>query len=432
MHMHKIKWFLRTGITTALLAIFGSAHADAMASIRASGIGGAAVAYGQDSLTAFYNPANITDVCDRVDLGLSTRYNHRSLNLANRAGGAQAGTFQTIRNWDFYGQGGAVVHTGGCNEWAFGASWSPYSNIHNHYRTQLADFSGGVGVGSPMKFNHRTEVLTITSAYNICEGHAFGVAANCYFSWLDPTGFEGIDNATYSAFPGHVTNKTTDYSHGVGITLGWQGKFDDDRLAVGFAWSPHVAMSEFRKYRGLIAQGRLDIPETFRLGTSYHFSPCTVWAVDGEFRRYSKTRGWSNPFPGSSGGAFEPLFGSTFGPGFDWQDQWIIRTGVEWRVLPNLVSRLGYRYEKSPIRRHATTASALNPLTLNVVENYITAGFTWEPSDNTECSMFGEYGVINRRKSYFPAIGTGGTWNAGDQQYKAYTASLGLSYGWTY
>ncbi len=95
-------------------------------------------------------------------------------------------------------------------------------------------------------------------------------------------------------------------------------------------------MGAFDKYRGFLATHAFDIPETWRVGASYYI-PSTettgvTFAVDGEWRRYSQVASWANNFPGS-GADFGPLLGENDGPGFGWRDQWIVKTGFNYRFL---------------------------------------------------------------------------------------------------
>ncbi len=432
----KVYRYLATYITSALLILCGTIHANPLASIKAAGMGGACVAYGQDSLTAYFNPATAIMVCTSSDLGLSTCYENRHIDLWNRTGNAQSGEFNTIHNWDFFGQAGLNVRTGCCNEWAFGVQWNNYDLIHNHYGTPIVDFSGGTAtapLGTPLKFENRTEVLSCTTAYHIGWGHTVGVAANCYFSWLSVRGFEKLASSTFSLYPNHVTNKATDYSHGVGVTAGWLGQFFcDDSLTLGFSYSPRVGMTHFDKYIGLLATHSIDIPETFRFGGAWVVAPCLTIAGDAEFRRYSRVRTLSNNFPYSTTGRITTLFGDEYGPGFGWNDQWIARGGFAWQPWQCLVLRAGYRYEQCPIRRSGKEATALNITTIDVVQNYATCGFTYCYCPCFDISFFGEYGVIDQRVGKLPEIDEGTQFVGGDIKYRAYTVSLGVGCGWNY
>ncbi|MDP1834883.1 MAG: hypothetical protein Q8K75_03045 [Chlamydiales bacterium] len=429
---------LAISITTTFLAVISTAQAQPIAGIQALGMGGASVAHGLDSISAFYNPATAAQIGCRVDFGVTSRFTNQSLRIGDRPAtpvNTQLGNFSNIKLWDFYGEGGYNSHWEWNGHWVLGVQWNNYDHIHTHYHEQITDFSGFVGtdpLGTSLKFNYRPEVLTTTLAYQLNPQMSIGVAANVYFSWLDVTGLEGIVSDDLSDDTSRVTNQGSDYAMGVGVTVGWAGRLFCDTVEAGFSWSPKVHMADYKQYRGLLASGSLDIPETYRAGLSTSYCN-NRYAVDGEYRRYSRISSWANYFPGTSGGAFSPLFGTPNGPGFGWSDQWIVRAGVERIFTRWLVGRLGYRWEQSPIRKNGGTDTALNVLTLNnVVEQYATLGFTVRPDQRSEFSGFFEYGFFNRIRSQYPAIGTAPDFVAASLRFKSYNAKAGVAYGLKY
>ncbi len=428
--------YLTATLAALAITVSGSSEATTIASVKAMGMGGAAVALGQDTITTFYNPANACSIGCRTDVGVSTIFNNRLQILSHRPFPSfQHGEFHAIRNWDVYGEAGWNTLWDCCGTWAFAIQWNNYEQVHTHYPTPLSDFSNFnpdlTPAGTRLKFNYRVEVLTTTVAYSFCNWLTFGVAANAYFSWLDVKGLEFI--TALSADPANVTNRTPDLAQGVGVTVGVLAKYCCDCVAIGFAYSPRVDMSKFKKYTGFLADGKLDIPETFRAGLSLTLpNQCqalVMIAVDGEYRRYSQIPSWANNFPGHTPGPFEPLFGTPNGPGFGWQDQWIGKAGINVCLNQYWTLRCGYRYEKSPIPSNGGTNTALNTLTLDTVEDYVTAGFTVYPDDRSEVSAFAEYGFPNSIKSRYPRIGGGLYWEDGDVLFKSSIVALGLSYG---
>lgn len=418
-------------LIVSLCGFVSQAEAVSYASVKAMGMGGACVAYGQDAITGYFNPATAIQVADRVDLGLYFQIPKRTLGLTDRVPAtAQSGNFKTTHVTDAYGDIGLNYRFGCCCEWAFGAQWNNYDHIHNHFRNELTDYSAGSGAKT--KFNYRTEVLTGTLAYELDERHTIGLSVNTYFSWLDVTGLDRIATPTLSADPPAVTNQHVDHATGLGMTVGWLGNFFCDRLVVGFAYSPRVIMGDFLNYRGLLATKAIDIPETVRFGAAVSFDECTVMAADAELRRYSRVRSLSNQFPGP-GPVFPGLFGTPEGPGFGWSDQWVAKVGLQREYAYGLTARIGYRYEQSPIPRNGGTDTSLNALTLRTTEHYVTGGFTWALDPWSELSAFGEYGFLGQIRSQSPAIGTAGNgWPGGNQRFNGSAVSLGLAYGYNY
>ena len=280
---------VKTSLTALLLTMGASLNAGSYASVKAMGVGGAAVAHGQDAITGYFNPATAVTVGDRVDLGFYAQIPDRDLRITGQVALPNVHV-QTVNDADFYGDGGLNLVLGCCDEFALGIQWNNYNHIHNHFDGPLSNFGT-----TNAKFNYRTEVLTGTLAYQIDSRNSIGVSLNTYFSWLDVKGLNSL--FTQTAVPASLTNNTTDHAVGLGVTIGWLGRFLCDDLAVGFAYSPTVEMGNFHKYEGLFARDAIDIPETFRFGAAYDIDCFTVVLADAEWRRYSRVAALSNIFP---------------------------------------------------------------------------------------------------------------------------------------
>ncbi len=423
-----IKWQLKAGIFAALLAISSAAQAEPYCSVKALGMAGACVAHSQDSLTAFFNPATAAETETRYDLEFLTRWDNKKLVVGPRLDPTRvSGHFHNEHKWDFYGSGGVNYRFGECDDWAAGIQWNNYDHIQTQFNTPIVDFSGATG--QDPSFNYRVEALTFTGAYRFNEKHTFGIGVNVYFSWLSTHGLTEFADPVLSSAPGFVTNQGRDEATGVGVTLGWQGRFCDDRATFGVSYSPRVTMGDFSKYRGFVAGHSIDIPETFRFGVSYRMNCCNLIALDYEHRGYSRVKAWHNRFP-SDGATFGPTFGDNSGPGFAWKDQNIVRLGLEIPLDPCRTVRFGYRFEQQPWAHSSGTQTALNALTMNCVENYLTTGFTYNLGPCSELSLFAEWGINGTAKGQWPEIGTGGTiFESAVTHYQEQKFATGISFG---
>ncbi len=435
------KFCLKAAAVAAVLATGATVEAAGpIASAKAMGMGGAAVAYPQDSITPYYNPATGTCTDTRFDVGVTARYSGKELRLSDRPAAPVAnlptGKFKANRDFDAYGDFGINWRLGCCCDWALGLQYNNYDHTRTRYRQPLADFSGGTGLapmGNKLKFDYRVEVLTLSSAYQVNDCHSFGIGLNFYSSWLTVEGLEAIANVNngLSADPANVTNRGTDDAKGVGVTIGWFGQLTNC-LWGGASWTSKASMGDFKRYRGLLADHGFDIPEVWRLGLSYKYDPCTIIAADFEYRRYSQINSWSNDFPGNSTGVFSPLFGTSNGPGFGWQDQWNFKIGAERCINECWTGRIGYRHEQYPIRDKGGTDIALNALTLHAVQDYLSFGVTWKPDDCNEFNYFSETGFRNTKKGQYPNISGVPDWSPANVSFQNYTYTWGLSYGRTF
>ncbi len=175
------------------------------------GMGGTAVAYAQDAIAPWYNPATVATLGCRSDVGVECKFNHRHVELSNRGDPTfQTGTYRSIQLYDFYGEGGVTSHMNWCGYWSFGIQWNNYEQQHNHYKTQLTDFRG-----KQLEFHWNTFKVQLsgrraygTVAYD-WENYTFGIAANAYFSWLDVKGLEALVANDITADPVNATNRAT-------------------------------------------------------------------------------------------------------------------------------------------------------------------------------------------------------------------------------
>ncbi len=252
---------------------------------------------------------------NRFDLGGTAVAHWKSVTLSDRPAapaGTQSGTFNSHNRWSGKGEVG-VATCFDCNI-AAGIQWNNYDLIRTRYNTQLTDFSGaavgGAPLGTPLQFDYRVEQLSFAAGYRLNEFHQIGIGLNLYFSWLNVEGLQGL--AIRSIDPGNFTNRGDDNAMGVGVTLGWTGLIAPHLYAAA-AYSPRVNMDRFDKYNGLLPDGRLKIPETWRFGLAYEACCTAVFTGEFEYRRYSKVSSWSNPFPGDSGAAFPTVFARTMG-----------------------------------------------------------------------------------------------------------------------
>lgn len=425
-------WIARCclGFAGGLLVVGAPLHAETVASVKAMGMGGTAVAYGQDAITAFYNPATASFVDRRFDFGAGVVWSKHTLDIDHRPAtqGLQSGRFKTKDQWYGFGEFGLNARCG-CADWTMGIQWNNYEKISTKYGAPLTDFSGVER--SATGLNYRVEALTLTGAYNLCESQSIGIGLNVYYSWLNVTGLAGLEGLELTIDPANLTDRGEDESNGLGVTVGWLGKFCCDRLALGFAYSPRVKMRAFEKYRGFLpGYHGLDIPETFRLGVAYAFSPCTTIAGDWEHRRYKHLAGWGNPFF-SSTTTLRSLFGRGKGPGFGWDNTWTLKLGVETQLTDCVTLRAGYRHEKSPIDAHRTTDTALSLLASQVVQDFLSTGATWCITDCAELSGYLEVGINRDVPSAFPSVRAGEDilWHGADLRFEQATVSFGFAYG---
>jgi long-chain fatty acid transport protein len=242
------------------------------------------------------------------------------------------------------------------------------------------------------------------------------------FQWARLQGLENFANPLISLHPNHVTDKSFDYSVGVGPSIGWRWDATD-YFSIGANYQPRIHMSRFKKYEGFLIHGDIDIPETARVGIAWKPICSTAITFDVNWLAYSKIKSLAHSIdyfiPGN-------LLGSSNGAGFGWRDQWFFRIGVDHALTENLTIRAGFRHATLVFSRHNT---ALNAITMNILQDYICVGGTYKWGCNLELSTYYSYGVHNwvKGKNSIPLPIGGGNLDLSSAQHL-----LGFAFGWNY
>ncbi len=385
--------------------------------MKAKGMGGAGIAYGQDGLAAATNPANMVRVGNRVDFGLDVFIPDRKTEVVDNGGAGNKVTYDPNADDIFFipefGYNQMISNT-----MSFGISVFGNGGMNTSYKKPIALFgSTNAGVNLEQLF------ISPTFSMKLNDKHSFGVALNLIYQTFEAKGLENFDNTTFSSAPGSVTNNGKDTSTGFSLRLGWTGEITD-KVTLGATYQNKGNMSKFDKYKGLFAdQGDLDIPETYGVGIKIKATPKVNVAFDITQINYSEVNSISNPLlPNLSSSAL----GNSDGAGFAWKDMTVYKLGVDWQTSNNLVLRAGYNHGSQPIPNGETFFNLLAP---GVVEDHITAGATWTLQNQSELTFSFLYAMENTvsGSNSIPASFGGGEANLTMSQM-----SLGVAYGWKF
>ncbi len=347
-------------LLTASAALATDGYFDHGYGVKAKGLGGAGVAFAQDSMALATNPAGLVDVADSHQVGLTWFAPDRSVTVnGNTFDGNEDGSFY-IPDFSYK----TTLSSGA----AFGLAIFGNGGMNTGYQTALFDVNPGVA-SSNTSMDMSQLFIAPTWSWRNESGHAFGVSAILAGQRFKATGLEdfGIANAGY------------DSSFGGGARLGWTWQASQN-LKVGATYQSRLWMTKFDKYAGLFAeQGDFDIPSNYAVGFAYKVDSSLTWAFDVERIHYSEVNSVGNP--GSSPGGF----GASNGPGFGWKDVTVIKTGLAYEVSPTLTVRVGYNHTTQPI---GSSEIFFNQLAPGVVRHHATLGATWQANASTEVSFF--------------------------------------------
>lgn len=421
----RLKGFLAgVGLMGALCMAPSSAEA-ILASVKSTGMAATAISYPLDSLCIAYNPAGIVWVDDRIDAEVGWLHNTARLKVSGNLNPAVNFSTKAMRTKDFYFAGSGAVKGWSFECFEAAVGYAVYNrNFQKVTYPRALPIFGTSHAG--LEFVNQTIAPAI--AIRLFDVHSIGIAFNWQIERLKINGLQNFDTPQTSIAPGRVTNRGYSYSHGFTPTIGYRLNLCD-RFAFGFTYQPRTHMSKFKKYEGFAIDGRIDVPEKWGFGVSYDPVRCVTVAFDAELVRWSGVRSLHRKLvlpvfvPPST---IIQRLGAKDGPGFGFKDQWYYRVGAEFRWTEDLTFRIGYRFAKALPRRSQT---AVNILTQDCVESFLTLGATWNLGCANEFSILYAYGFEHKvkGKNSIPAAFGGGEADLKEQKY-----ALALAWGWKY
>lgn len=405
-----LNWF--AGSMALLATHTSSTDALIVSSVKSLGMAGTVVSHPIDAFAAVYNPAGLTAIPDRFDVGLfwvQTYQRSRIRDLptyppiiVEQLGGLQPSDLNTS-----YDAAKTPNHYGG--EFAIKKGWC--SNFCN----RRVEFAAGFNVhsvdatkttyGRPVPFQgttklgaeHLLETASLVFAAKICDMHSFGVTADYNIQRFKFNGFENLDNPFISKYPGHVTNRGYNYSQGWGTSLGYL--FEYRCFKFGASWFPKVSMKKVDKYEGFIPdKGNVDMPQRFAVGASYRFCSSLTLAFDVEHIWWKNSPYTGNPLiqpipPGADPTDYQ--YGGVNGPGLGFRNQTFYRVGAEYDFNPCYTFRVGYLHHKTATRNNQTLG---NMHVCYAYQDLLTFGATWKYNECQEFSIMVLNGFTHKIK----------------------------------
>ncbi len=390
-----------------------------LASVKSTGMAATAIAYPLDSLCVAYNPAGIIWICDQVNVEGAWLHDKAHARATDSPVPGVDGKFNAMRTRNFYSGEFGINKSYCCECFEFALGLVAYNrNFQKTTYNKVLPLFGTSHAG--LEYVHETVAPVL--AFKLFECHSFGVAVDWQIQRLKVNGLQNFDNPVSSSRPGHVTNNGYAYSQGVTATIGyyWQVL---DCLSVGATYQPRTHMHRFRKYSGFLAQhGRLDIPEKIGAGIAWDVIPCVTVCFDWEYIHWSKVKALHNPLLPN---LLRAPLGASSGPGFGFRNQNYYRVGLEYRFDEAITLRAGYRHANTPVR---SSQAAVNLLTMDLVEDFITVGATWKFNPCSDISFFYAYGFEKKLngKGAIPLDPFGG----GNIAIKEQKSALGLGLTW--
>jgi len=299
--------------------------------IKAKGMGGASIAYQEETHGASWNPAGLAFIGNRFDFEELDRQADNDFSQKEYFIMPELGLNVILK--DKMNLGLLVYGNAG---------------MHSHQSETEIDLS-------QLFF-----APTLTKRFG---KHAFGISLNMAYQR-----FLAKEN-----FADTVSHQGYDYSMGLGGSIGWQGQFADE-ITLGAFYRSRTSMDKLKAYKGLLAEnGEIDVPSAFGVGVAFHASSKTVVAFDVIRVKYSDVKAFSNPLHEGD---------NKLGMGFGWDNQTIYKLGLSYKYNDRFTLRAGLNYSQMPISDSETFFNQLAP------EKHVTLGGTWRIDNRSEMSVF--------------------------------------------
>jgi len=373
-----------------------------LAGTKTTGMAATSVSYPIDAFAGAYNPAAITILPDRVDLGLNWVHFKQDLNVHDNHSILNSifpnnqlnGHRNAARTPDVY-----VPEFGAVKHFCFDMCGCPIDLTaglvvynRNYLKTTYTRPIPLLGNTRPgLEFLHETVAPMV--AIRLWEQHSLGVSVNFNVQRVKVNGLQNFANPLFSSSPTNATNKGYNWSTGCGVTLGYLFQ-PTDCFRVGLSWTPKTGMKKFNKYKGFIANhGEFPTPMRFQAGLSYDIWRCLTVAFDYEYIQWKDIPHLKNLFYPN---VFTSHLGDKNGAGFGWNhQQHYFRFGAQYSLNDCWDFRIGYRYATQPIKRKS---AAVNLLTCDTVQNVLTLGATYHLNCRNEFSILYAHGFSNTVK----------------------------------
>lgn len=354
--------------------------------LKAKGMGGTAVALSHDAFAGVNNPASAAYAGNRWDLGGEIFMPKRTATVMTPGGAMEFESGKTgflipefgyNRNLsDKLAVGVTVYGNGGMN-----TQYAPFPDNSNFFCSSPTTCgTGKLGV------NLMQLIVAPTVAYKVNDNHSFGISPLLVYQQFEAYGLQAFG----------LDNQGKDNSTGLGVRLGYMGKFGDS-VTVGASYSPKINMSRFDKYANLFAEsGDFDVPENYALGVAVKVTPSVQVAVDYSRINYSNVASIGN----ASLANFANGFGAADGPGFGWKDVNVVKLGVQWQMNSQWTLRAGYNSGTNPVPSEDVYLNILAP---GVIKSHVTLGGTYAKSANEEVTFAVWHGNKNSVTGTVPA-----------------------------
>lgn len=459
-----------TGLPAAHATNGYMSHAYSPAAKGLAGAGEAALP--QDAMAIVGNPAGITRVGRRLDVGLalfspSREYDGTDLtapgiNIAPVGSSLTGGNVESEMNYFFvpnFGYTHPIDNVSSVGVAVFGNG-----GMNTDYRAKdtfmgVGTYGGndpvnnffGLGDGDA-GVNLEQLGISIGYARDLTDAFSIGVSGLIGYQKFEAKGlgaFAGFTEtftqavlangfgaiADGSARPGSLTNRGDDSAWGYAFQIGalWDV---NPMFSVGLSYRTKMYMEEFDKYSDLFADdGDFDIPAVGTIGLAFRPNEQLTLAFDiqhiwyGDIDAIANTNQLAercdafNTFGNAANFDSRYCLGGSKGAGFGWDDMTVFKFGVQYALNDEWTLRAGYSYADQLIDGREVAFNALAPA---VIKHHFTLGGTWKVRDNYELTFWGMYAPEES------VSGPGAFTTGSSPEIKMSQYELGVNFAWLF
>ena len=395
-------------------------------SIKNKGMAGAGVAAPLDAMVPSINPAGLTEVGNRLDLGLTVFSPNREYSVSrNPIVGPpyfelMGGTVESDSNYFFIPSLGWSYQLS--DRSAVGVAVYGNGGMNTDYPAMTFYDPSSSTTGVDLMQHFIAPTLATEFAYN----HSFGFTPIIAAQFFEAKGVNSF--APFSSAPSKLSNNGHDASYGLGARVGYLGKLSD-QFSLGLSYQSKIYMDEFDDYAGLFAeQGDFDIPANWTAGIAVKPIPEVTIALDVQRIYYSDVDSIANPLLMN---LMTDGLGTDNGAGFGWEDMTVFKVGLQWARSEQWTYRFGYSYGDQPIPANEVLFNILAP---GVIEQHATFGLTYTFANQSELDFSLMYAFSNDVTGINP-LANNDPATGGSPQYITLTMDqweVGVGYSWKF
>ncbi len=329
--------------------------------MAAHGTGGAGLSNANEAMSGFDNPALIGQTGDSISMGFSVFMPDRQVNTSAVPAGAGGRAGDNVSDSKVFAIPQVAFTSKINNDMSWGIMVNALGGMNTDYRAPALNG----GSTAPQTVDLSGMIVAPTLSYALGKNATLGASL-----LIGYTNFR-----TRNVFGQGVTNEGS--TVGYGVKLGADFKVADG-ISVGAVLQPKVNMDEFDWFKtmltgfGFTGDAALTLPNIAGVGAKFKVGNSMNVVTDLMYYQWTSVD------------VFE-FFG--------WDDQFVLKAGLEYAATDKLTLRAGFNYGESPIQGGSKTGNQSDAAFSNypfpaISEQHITVGLGYKMDKNMTVNAY--------------------------------------------